>query len=649
MKKILLLTMLFCAVCTMGAQTTKLATAPAVTINDLKEIRHPQDSAAVAAYQYHYGNTYFDLVDGYWVMITEVFDRIKIYKKEGYNYADHKIVFYSGSRKGKGTITDAVTYNLVNGVVTKTTVPADNIREDEPEEDLTRKLLKMPDVREGSIIEYKYKIRTPYFTNFEDFYFQFDIPLNEVRYDVAVPGYFFYNVYTVGYVDIQKDEIMVKDNYQLECKELVYKYTAKNVKALTDEPYVNNLDNYTGMIKYELATVSMPRRATENYATDWKTVARNIYSMDGFGRELKFNSYFEKDIDPLIAAAKTPEEKMAVIFNYVKDRMTWNENNGYRCRQGVKKAYESRSGNVAEINLMLTAMLRHAELDANPVLTSTRKHGIAVFPTRTAFNYVISTVKIGDKQYLLDATSKYTAPNVLPVRTLNWTGRLIKKNGDNEEIQLVTTGISKDQKSMQCEMQPTGALTGRMRSTYIDYDAYLYRENFAEQKEDAFIERIEKKYKGITIGDFKVDNAKEVAKPVSEEFTFTHQGAADVSGNKIYFNPLLFLAQTINPFKQDKREFPIDFIYAYQERTSVSIKIPAGYSVESMPEKIQLAITDNIGSFSYMLQQNGDVIQIIALEQLLLPIISQEYYGDIKDFFGKMAGKQNEKIVLRKN
>ena len=89
-------------------------------------------------------------------------------------------------------------------------------------------------------------------------------------------------------------------------------------------------------------------------------------------------------------------------------------------------------------------------------------------------------------------------------------GRLIKKNGDNEEVELVTPGISKDQKSVQCEMQPNGALSGVMRSTYVDYDAYLYRENYAEQKEDSFVERLEKKYKGMTVGDFKVDNAKDV-------------------------------------------------------------------------------------------------------------------------------------------
>jgi hypothetical protein len=50
-------------------------------------------------------------------------------------------------------------------VVTKTPLGAEGIAEDEPVEDYTRKKIKMPNVKVGSIIEYKYKIRTPYFTN----------------------------------------------------------------------------------------------------------------------------------------------------------------------------------------------------------------------------------------------------------------------------------------------------------------------------------------------------------------------------------------------------------------------------------------------------------------------------------------------------
>jgi hypothetical protein len=65
------------------------------------------------------------------------------------------------------------------------------------------------------------------------------------------------------------------------------------------------------------------------------------------------------------------------------------------------KAYKDKTGNVAEINLMLTAMLRYAGLNANPVLVSTRSNGIAMFPNRTAFNYVIAAVENGGNYTLL--------------------------------------------------------------------------------------------------------------------------------------------------------------------------------------------------------------------------------------------------------
>lgn len=631
------------------SQTTKLAKAPDVTAKDFIEKKHPTDTTAVAAYQYHYGNTYFDLVDNYWVMVTEVYNRIKIYKKEGYKYADSKIVFYSGSRKGKGSIYDAVTYNLENGVVTKTPLGAEGIAEDEPVEDYTRKKIKMPNVKVGSIIEYKYKIRTPYFTNLEDFYFQYDIPVDNVRYDVAVPGYFIYNVYTVGYADIQKDEVFVRDNYQLECKELVYKYAAKNVKALPDEPYVNNPDNYTAMIKHELATVSMPNRATENYATDWKNVAKNIYAMDGFGRELKQSSYFEKDIDVVLTQAKTDEEKMNGVFAYVQNRMAWNDKSSYRCKEGVKKAYESHTGNVAEINLMLTAMLRYAGLDANPVLTSTRDNGIAVFPTRTAYNYVIASVKIADKQYLLDATSKYTVPNILPVRTLNWNGRLIKKNGDTEDISLVSTKLGKETVSIQCEIDNKGGIKGKYKASYYDYSGYVYRENYGGYNPETNAQRIEKKYDDVVVSDLKMQHVKELNEAVSEDFSFEIALGADVAGDKMYLDPLLFLTAKVSPFKQEKRDFPIDFIYAYQDRYALSIKIPKGYTVESVPQKLQMAMDQNAGMFSFMCQQKDETIQVLVITQINIPIISQDFYPYLKEFFNSVIAKQNEKIVLKKS
>jgi hypothetical protein len=46
--------------------------------------------------------------------------------------------------------------------------------------------------------------------------------------------------------------------------------------------------------------------------------------------------------------------------------MNWNNQNGYYTDKGVIKAYIDRTGNVAEINFILTAMLKFAGINANP-------------------------------------------------------------------------------------------------------------------------------------------------------------------------------------------------------------------------------------------------------------------------------------------
>ena len=93
------------------------------------------------------------------------------------------------------------------------------------------------------------------------------------------------------------------------------------------------------------------------------------------------------------------------IFQYVKSKMNWDGYTGVGCSQGVRKAYKEGTGNVAEINLMLIAMFKYAGLNANPILVSTRSHGIPLFPTRNGFNYVVAGLEIQNDLILFDARS----------------------------------------------------------------------------------------------------------------------------------------------------------------------------------------------------------------------------------------------------
>ena len=112
---------------------------------------------------------------------------------------------------------------------------------------------------------------------------------------------------------------------------------------------------------------------------------------------------------------------------------------------------------------------------------------------------------------------------------------------------------------------------------------------------------------------------------------------------------MLFFTESENPFKQEKREYPIDFIFPRQDRCMISVTLPEGYAVEAVPQPVSLAMEQNIGTFSYNVVVNNNRIMVRTMTQLNYASISQDYYLMIKDFFQKMIEKQNEKIIITKN
>lgn len=628
---------------TVHAQEFKLGK---VTRKELEEKSHPSDTSAAAAILFKRGKTYFTLNQS-WNIITEVECRIKIYKKEGYEQATREFTYYTGGKSIDVNFSDACTYNLVNGDIEVTKLKSDGEFKEEVRDDYMRKKITLPNVREGSIIEFSYKVITPYLTTIRDWYFEYDIPANHVEYEVAIPVFFGYNRYTTGYLDLKATEPVYRYGIGGGFKESVVTFLAENVKAYKEEPYVNSIENYLSIIKYELAS-SQFNDGVKNYSTDWPALAKRIYGYEEFGGELSLNSYFKDDLALIVDQSAPTAEKIDKVYNYVKNRMAWDGGEQYYCKKGVKKAYEDKTGNSAEINLMLTAMLREVGVEANPVLISTRRNGVALYPSRTAYDYVVAGIETPEGVTLLDATSKYTLPNILPIRALNWKGRMIRKNGSSIEVDLMPVKNSKEVINITSSVNANGVVTGKVRSQSMDYDAYTYREKYGDVNTNVIIEKLEGKYNGIQISGYTVDGAKDLTKPVVEDFDFEHAGLCDVIGDKIYFNPMLFFSERESPFKSEERKYPVDFVYPYQDRYLININLPEGYKVESMPESAFLAMEDNIGTFRFNIAEKEGAIQLAVFFDINYPIISQDYYKALRDFFHKVIEKQNEKIVLKK-
>ena len=638
-----------------------------VTLEELNEKKHVSDTSAVAAFLFKKGDVKFNYSqsEGF-IISTNVKLKIKIYKKEGYDWANFSVPFSTGEYGQTVDVKNAATYNIVAGKIEKTKLKSDGEFEEKVNKYWSRKKITMPNVKEGSIIELEYEIKDKGIGSIDEWYFQSSIPINYCEYSTYIPEYFEYNTYWKGFlaptvtkevlnesiISTYKDRNYVTptqfSNEKTEYRVNKTKYVLKDVSSIKDESFVNNIRNYTSSISQELSLLRYPNSPVKTFSTDWETIVKNIYEYDDFGPELNKSGYYDNDLNVLLKDITAQPEKAAIIFNYVKSRMNWDGMNGYGCENGVRKAYLEKTGNVADINLMLVSMLRYAGIEANPILVSTRNNGISLFPSSSAFNYVIAGIELDNQVVMLDATDKNALPNILPIRDLNWFGRIVRKNGSSAEINLMPASNSKENINMLATISDSGEVSGKIRDQYFDYNAFIFRDNYGSLSKESMTEKIEKNHKEIEVSEYDYQNLKDLSKPIIESYAFNSNNEVEIIGDKMYFSPFLFLSMDENPFKQETREYPVDFIFPHQDKYMISVTIPDGYNFETLPQSKAIKFPDNSMQFSYLISTSGKTVQLIYSLEVNQSIVSPENYAALKELFKEIVNKHTEKIVLKK-
>ncbi|WP_412983847.1 DUF3857 domain-containing protein [Pontimicrobium sp. IMCC45349] len=646
-----------------------------VSKEELETTKHQLDSTAGAAVLYRSHKVLFEYVQGHgFKQRRQVHERIKIYSSDGYEYANKSISLYKGDSDINEKVNGlkAYTYNLEGGKIVTSKLKKDQIFDEENNKYWRSKKFTLPNIKDGCIVEYKYEIESGSI-RIKDILFQNMIPIDVLEVEVQTPEYFTYKTLLnpmSSYIPVLEHTIKngkitltqksrssaggfssVKTNVSTSSIDYVTNVISsreENIPALKDERFIDNLSNYQSKLILELNTIEYPQEPIVNLASSWEKVVKTIFKSEDFGSQLKKESYYQKDLDVLLTGVSNPQTKAALIFNFVKSKVKWNGYHGYYAEEGVGKAYKKGSGNVADINLMLVSMLRSSGLTANPVLVSTKSNGIPILPTRSGFNYVICSVKINGSPVLLDASNNYTLPNILPLKSLNWKGRIIREDGNSDWINLTPNNMSKEITSVGVEFDEDLSAFGKLRVQYSDYEAYTYRNNNANLANEQLIKNIEEDNPELEVSNIEVKNVKELNKPVLKSYEYNLSNAIEEIGDKLYFSPLLFLNSEENPFKEETRSYPIDFVFPKTNKIMVNIKLPEGYVVESMPKSSKVNYNGNEGEFICMAKQNGGMIQLIYTFNIKKSLILPKNYPTFKQFFQAMIDAQQEKIVLKK-
>jgi hypothetical protein len=674
-RKRIVFTLFLCTLC--WCQTFLYAQDPdflkfgKVEMKELEMKNYPKDTSAGAVILSDMGRSYYTYVGDEFQVNLERHVKIKILKKSDYKWADVRIVLYkSGTTVERVSDLKGFTYNLENGKMVKTKLEKEQVFEEKYDENHVLKKFTMPAVREGSVIEYTYTVKSEFYWTLPEWEFQNEIPVLWSEYRAIVPEFFIFKQYGQGYepyyiskMDEGRESFAVhyrsEDNnsytgsgrtpggiQNVEAKTTKYRWVMKDVPAIQEEPYMTTLRDYIAKIEFEITGTKFGA-ILKTWRNTWDDLAKNLLESEYFGTQLNRTGFIRDEITGIKTKFTDPAERVAAICAFVKKTMKWDGRERLYPETTLKKAYENRTGNSADINLLLVAMLKEAGLDANPVILSTRDHGrVPFFPLITKFNYVIAHVELNGKSLLLDATEPYASHDMLPRRCLNGSGRLIAKSC--VEVNLYNNEKYNRYCSAKLALKPTGELSGLIEESEGGYTGFSNRKDYNKEGKEKYIESLKKKLVGWDIENLDIKNVEKVSEVFQTNYNVTIGEHAQAASNLIYINPLLHRKADNNPFKLEERKFPVDFAAPTDETYILTLSIPEGYQVEELPKATIVSLPDGAGKFTYNVNVNGNTLQVVSKLSIRKTMFIGDEYQYLREFYNHIVTKHSEQVVLKK-
>ena len=648
MKKLTLLLLLTLSVVTFS-QKRKSSNMKQTTFDELKMTVYDKDSAATAVVLYEHANRYPDR-DNDETPRTDYYYRIKIFDKSSFDLADITINLY---KKQQVKDIKAVTYNLnENGTMIRTNLLKEDIFTSKEDENWVAKKFTLPNIKEGTVIEYKYSILSPYLS-INDWYFQSELPKIRSDFDASILGNYQYNIKIIGFLKLNKDAPSIdKKCVNIEgigegaCA--VYSYGMNNIPAFVEEDYMLSKKNYISRVSFDLKSLTSYRGDVKNLTTTWKQADKSLKNQF-FNNQTSKKNFFKKSIPESILTTENTLEKAKKVFQFIQNHFTWNEKYWTNKDAKVKKAFQEKTGDVGEINLALYNSLRAANINANLVVLSTRSNGIPtkLFPVIYDYNYVIVKSIIDKETYYLDATAKLLPFGQVPIRTLNGEARIINFKEKSSWAALNPKYKSSLNVSAKLRLDEEGELIGDLIFRRNGYFASKIRAAISSKSEDDYLESFETKNPDLEVDDYTVINLKEPEKNLEEKFKVRLEMDENL-GNKIRINPFLFNRLKENPFKLKERNYPVDFAYARRTNYFLQLEVPENYTILELPEQKAISLPNNGGNFILRAIKKENIIKIYVRLNILKSAYSVKEYYALKELYKQIVLAEKSYVVLEK-
>ena len=601
---------------------------------NLKECDFDKDADAVILFDY--GNS---VSDDEQRLITTQRIRIKILNNRGLDYANIRIPFYSKEDFEYVHNISGLAYTPdEKGNYSVYTLDKRSIFTEKEDNYYSAVKFAMPNVKAGSIIEYKYEKVSKNYSGLERWLFQSDIPTLKSGYLLQVPGHLEF-AYTV-----QK-----KTNYPIVIKPItdageIY-FEMNNIPGLKFEPYMDAVKDYLQRVEFQLSGYVTSFGNKQNVNTTWREVAFELASSKDLG-SVKKNLSSIDDVKALAEKETTATGKLTAIYNYVRKNMTWNGYDSKYAGDGIRSAWEKKNGTAAEINLILLSLLETFNIEAYPLLVAERDFGRVdtTFPLLDGFNKTAVYAIADNNTFILDATQNSCPPQLVPYSLLNTEAFLIDRK-KYRLFRVVSPATFKNQTKIIASINEKGILKGNAMIVSNDYAKQFYSEEIRKDEKKFVSKTFQEPYELLRVDSFNCENLKNDAEPLIQDVKFTNE--LSESGGFLLLNYNLFTGLEKNPFVKPERFTNIDFGFPYMESTEEEIELPSSAKVDDLPANKKLVTPSREISVLRNISRDGNKLHVRIDFIQTLTLVSYEDYETLRKFYRSMVEMLNEPIVIK--
>ena len=640
MKHLLIILCLF-AVSNLSAQKTKVKYGN-ISKAEFGMKSCPFDEEAGAVVLSDVGLAWYNFgTSGSLELIKERHVRIKIFNNRGYDEADIEIPYYTGGDNNANISNlKAQTIRQVNGKEEVTKVEKSSFFDEETNEYNSKVKFSFPKIDDGVIIEYKYRLTTPYFSAMKLWHFQRDIPVLYTSYEAQIPDFYDCSVTVVGH-NSSAITYSTTTSHTDDFLNNVHEFEGRDLPAMKNEKYGTNIRNYTTKARIIIRSYQIPGRFIEKVSGDYTEFNKTLLEYERY-KQLDQGLNFLDDELHVIKRFDDSRTDISSIVEYVKKKTTFSKYYYFYPNQTARTTLKGESSNSAAINMLLTLLLQHAGYDAEPLIVGTRDYRKPhpFNPDFGDFNHLVAYVTLKNgKAHIYDATSKIKG-GLPSSRVFNAQGWIVsKENGRN--INLGEFGAAKVMVNSKWNVQPGGQseVSMNVKANYLGihalsdqdcYDATSYEKWLSENT-------------SLKVEEF---TAEENTKLTSMSY---HYGVDDIDEkNIIYIEPTYHGFLDFEIFRREERNTPLDIPYKINVTNIVELNIPSGYVVETLPTPKKLTLGENNMKFSVLSTSDDKQISINVRFKIDRNFYLNDQYPDIRAFFGEIESALNEKIVLKK-